>query len=147
MSGSEKYTAEQVIAAIVKANGIKSLAAQFLGCGRACVARYCKNYPTIQKEADDAREAMLDFVENKLFEQINKNNMTAIIFFLKTQGKHRGYIEHPGFDPPTDVTLTVKLPPELEAMRNRKIEAERSSGHDGSGSGDQPQLPAPFPRS
>ena len=39
------------------------------------------------------RERTKDFVENKFFEQVKNGNMTAIIFFLKTQCKDRGYSE------------------------------------------------------
>ena len=47
----------------------------------------------IKEAIQEAKESMLDFTENKLFTQIKEGNLTAIIFYLKTQGKARGYIE------------------------------------------------------
>lgn len=41
----------------------------------------------------DAREDALDYVESKLFKNIKKGEKTSIIFYLKTQGKERGYVE------------------------------------------------------
>lgn len=41
----------------------------------------------------NAKEDSIDFVEGALYKQIKDGNTTAIIFFLKTQAKHRGYIE------------------------------------------------------
>lgn len=41
----------------------------------------------------DARESMIDTAESMLYKQIGEGNTTAIIFFLKTQGRQRGYIE------------------------------------------------------
>ena len=32
-------------------------------------------------------------VEGQLLSQIRRGNITAIIFFLKTKAKHRGYVE------------------------------------------------------
>jgi hypothetical protein len=34
----------------------------------------------------------LDYVENKLIQEINKGNLSAIQFYLKTKGKNRGYV-------------------------------------------------------
>ena len=39
------------------------------------------------------KERTKDFVENEFFKQVKGGNMTAIIFFLKTQCKDRGYSE------------------------------------------------------
>ena len=42
---------------------------------------------------EDEQEGLIDFVESKAFNLINEKNPTMIIFFLKTKGKHRGYVE------------------------------------------------------
>jgi GTP cyclohydrolase II len=42
---------------------------------------------------EDTREKRHEWVENKLMQQIKNDNLTAIIFYLKTQGKHLGYVE------------------------------------------------------
>ena len=44
-------------------------------------------------EADNVKEGLLDLAETKLLENINNNENVAIIFYLKTKGKSRGYIE------------------------------------------------------
>ena len=39
------------------------------------------------------QDSLLDLAESKLLENIENNENTAIIFYLKTKGKKRGYIE------------------------------------------------------
>lgn len=47
---------------------------------------------------EDANESLLDFAESKLVEHINDGDVTSLIFFLKTKGKRRGYIERSEHD-------------------------------------------------
>lgn len=44
-------------------------------------------------EVDALKEAQLDLAESALKKQIVNGNTTAIIFYLKTQAKDRGYVE------------------------------------------------------
>ena len=46
-----------------------------------------------ENEVRDVNEELLDFAESQLMHHINKGNLTAIIFYLKTKGQSRGYIE------------------------------------------------------
>ena len=44
------------------------------------------------------RESLIDMVEGQLLKQIKKGHIVAILFFLKCQAKHRGYIEKADID-------------------------------------------------
>ena len=92
-SGKEKYTQNRVITAITEAKGILAVAARNLGCTRTTVYGYIERHAEVKDSYDEANESNIDFVENKLMLAINDGNITAMIFFLKTKGKDRGYVE------------------------------------------------------
>ena len=89
----EKYTAAQIIEALREKHGNLSAASRYLNCSRDTIRRYIDLYPTVKAVADEERETLIDFAENQLFQQVKDGNITAIIFTLKTIGKHRGYVE------------------------------------------------------
>lgn len=88
-----RYTAQQVADAIHESGGFLSAAARRIGCSYATIRNYVNRYSLCQEAVSDAREQMLDKAEGKLYQLIAKGNVTAIIFYLKTQAKHRGYVE------------------------------------------------------
>lgn len=67
-------------------------------CRKLKISRntYTKLYETdkaFKEEIDEVMEGVIDHVESKLHEQINEGNVPAIIFFLKSKAKHRGYVD------------------------------------------------------
>ena len=115
---AEKYTAQQVIDALEESKGIIAVASRKLGCTRATVYRYLKNYSTVKQAYDDANETNIDFVENKLMKAIDDGNITAMIFFLKTKAKHRGYVERQeiGHDGEIEFVVTYTDPPKRDEV-------------------------------
>lgn len=110
MARPNGYTAEQMISAIQNANGILAVAARDLGCTRQTVHNYVNKMSTVRAAYEDARETLIDFTEQQLYKQIKEGNITAIIFTLKTIGKHRGYVErqevqHEGGSDPVKVQI------------------------------------------
>ena len=103
----KKYTADGMISAIVEAEGNLTQAAKILGCSRTTVHKYINDYATVKQAYHDINEQTLDFVEDQLMTQIKRGNITAIIFFLKTKGKHRGYVERQEFQHDGEVKVTV----------------------------------------
>lgn len=87
------HTAEEVIASVHKCHGLLSAVAQDLKVARQTVYRYVKQYPTIADAVQDERETWIDVAEKGLIQQVQKGNIVAIMFMLKTVGKSRGYIE------------------------------------------------------
>lgn len=86
-------TAERIIQAIGESNGLLTLAASKAGVSYRTIERYVKEFPEVAEAVQHAKETMLDYAESKLYGLMREGNVVSILFFLKTQGKPRGYIE------------------------------------------------------
>ena len=62
---------------------------------------------------DDIADITLDFVESQLHQQIKDKDTAATIFYLKTKGKKRGYIEKQeiGFTDPDGNAMQILFKP------------------------------------
>lgn len=71
---------------------------------------YYKWYKTdteFKDAVDSIGEYMIDLAENALYSKIKKGNLTATIFFLKTKGKERGYVEKLQVEKPKDPVFAM----------------------------------------
>ena len=84
--------------ALVDCRGMVTYAAKQLGTTYDNLTRYIKANPKLESLIVALQERRLDFAESKLDALIEKEDKTAIIFFLKTKGKKRGYIEDEKMD-------------------------------------------------
>lgn len=86
-----KFTEDEVVKAVKGSGGFVTEIARRLGCHRATIYAYKKRYPSIAEAIFEEKENLLDTAESALLSQIGSGNLTAIIFYLKTQGYGRGY--------------------------------------------------------
>ena len=91
MAKTEAYTTEQFLDAIKESGGFVTEIAHRLRCSVTTVYAYKKKYAEIAAAMYDEKERILDSTESSLLKQIKAGNVTAIIFYLKTQGYHRAY--------------------------------------------------------
>lgn len=84
---------KDVVEAIQQYRGNISAMARAFQVSRQAIYDYISNKPDLKQMIQDERESMLDDAESEIYKQIRKGNTTALIFFLKTQGKTRGYVE------------------------------------------------------
>jgi len=88
-----KYSIAQVRQALTDAGGIKIVAAKKLDCTRRTLDSYLDSFPSLMAHYNELHEGKLDIAEGKLFSAVQAGEAWAICFFLKTQGKNRGYTE------------------------------------------------------
>lgn len=93
MSNKSNTYKKKLLEGLVKYKGIVTDACKYANCSRKTYYKYLKEDEDFAEEAKDAQDQALDFVEGKLFSLIQQENPTAIIFYLKTKGKKRGYVE------------------------------------------------------
>ena len=64
-----------------------------LGIARKTFYEWREKKKKLAEGLEAAEEAIIDFAESKLVEHINNDDVQALIFFLRTKGKKRGYVE------------------------------------------------------
>ena len=82
-----------VLVALKKHLGVVKLACDTANVSRSQFYKWKDEDAAFAEAVEAVSEETLDFAESKLLSAISKENITAIIFFLKTKGKKRGYIE------------------------------------------------------
>lgn len=87
-----------MIEALGKSLGIVTNACKQVGISRQTHYKWLREDFDYAKACKDIDNVTLDFAESKLHEQIFEGNVASIIFFLKTKGKQRGYVERQELD-------------------------------------------------
>jgi hypothetical protein len=82
-----------MIEALEKSLGVVTSACRSVGISRQTHYRWLEEDEEYKQQVDELANVALDYAETKLHNQITKENPTAIIFYLKTKGKKRGYVE------------------------------------------------------
>ena len=84
---------EAMLEALDKSLGIVSTAAKMVGIDRSTHYAWMNSDEEYKKAVDSIQDSVLDFAESHLYKLVKEGNPAATIFFLKTKGKKRGYIE------------------------------------------------------
>ena len=124
-----------MIGALKKSLGVIKTACEVVGIARQTHYRWLEEDPEYKQATDDIGEEAIDFVESQLFEKIKGITVsnsdddqgkpkvytvppsdTAIIFYLKTKGKKRGYVERTEFAGVPDQPLSMKSDDELKVI-------------------------------
>jgi hypothetical protein len=84
--------------ALEKSLGVVTSACKTVGIGRTTHYLWMDSDPEYKAAVDSIADVAIDFAESQLHKQIKEGNSTATIFFLKTKGKKRGYVERQEID-------------------------------------------------
>lgn len=119
---------KKILECLELSHGIVTIACKSAGLPRSTFYNWCETDNEFKEAVAEINETAIDFVEGKLMEKVNgvttqsynqkgepviyelPPSDTAIIFFLKTRGKKRGYIERVEVDDVTPIKLLTNNP-------------------------------------
>jgi hypothetical protein len=93
MAKKEKYPPEALAAALKATNGLVYLAADRLGVAASTIYRAAKRHKIVSDVIEHQKGKRLDTAEAALWKAVVDGEAWAVCFYLKTQGKARGYVE------------------------------------------------------
>lgn len=82
-----------MLEALEKTLGVVTSAAKMVGIDRTTHYGWLKDDPEYAAAVLDTGDVALDYAETQLHKQIGEGQPASTIFYLKTKGKKRGYIE------------------------------------------------------
>jgi hypothetical protein len=82
-----------MLLALEQSLGIVTAAAKSVGIDRTTHYLWLKDDEEYKAAVDSIQDITLDFAESQLHKQIKDGEVTSTIFYLKTKGKKRGYVE------------------------------------------------------
>lgn len=106
---------KRLLEALEGSLGVVTTACAAADISRTHFYKYYNDDPEFKAEVDAIEDMAIDFAESKLHDNIEQGKETSIIFYLKTRGKKRGYVEKQEIDHTSggerlDYGVTVVLP-------------------------------------
>jgi predicted transcriptional regulator len=89
---------EAILKALENSLGVVTLACKQADIPRSTYYKWLKEDNEFAKSVKEIENIALDFAESQLHTQIKDGSTSATIFYLKTKGKKRGYIERSELD-------------------------------------------------
>jgi hypothetical protein len=98
MDKSRHIKKEAMLQALENSLGVVTVACKQTDTPRSTYYKWLKEDEDFAKAVKEIENIALDFGESQLHSQMKDGNTSATIFFLKTKGKKRGYIERSELD-------------------------------------------------
>jgi hypothetical protein len=102
-----------MIEALEKSLGIVTTACKAVGISRETHYRWTREDEAYKEAVQSIADIALDFAESQLHKRIKDGSDAAVIFYLKTKGKKRGYIERQEITGADDGPINIVVPPNI----------------------------------
>jgi hypothetical protein len=93
MDKSRHIKKESLLKALEQSLGVVTTACKKTDTPRSTFYKWLKEDEEFAKQVADIENVALDFAESQLHQQIGNGVPSSTMFYLKTKGKKRGYVE------------------------------------------------------
>jgi hypothetical protein len=100
---------ESMLKALENSLGVVTVACKQAEIPRSTYYKWLKEDEEFSKAVKEIENIALDFAESQLHSQMKDGNTSATIFYLKTKGKKRGYIERSELDLSSSEPIKLKV--------------------------------------
>ena len=98
MDKSRHIKKEAILQALENSLGVVTIACKQADVPRSTYYKWLKEDTDFAQAVKEIENIALDFAESQLHAQIKDGSTSATIFYLKTKGKKRGYVEKSELD-------------------------------------------------
>jgi hypothetical protein len=121
MPRKRRYKPKEVADALTKHKGRVFITAKHLRCAPQTVLRYIRDFPVCAEARETQEGLRLDVAEGKLDTAINRGDLGALTFILRTKGKSRGYVERTETRSLSNDDIKREIERELAELRGSAI--------------------------
>ena len=98
MDKSRQIKKETILKALENSLGVVTVACKQADIPRSTYYKWLKEDEEFAQAVKEIENIALDFAESQLHTQMKDGSTSATIFYLKTKGKKRGYVERSELD-------------------------------------------------
>ena len=109
MDKSRHIKKEAMLQALENSLGVVTVACKSANIPRSTYYKWLKEDKEFADQVKEIENIALDFAESQLHTQIKDGSTPATIFYLKTKGKKRGYIEKQELDLTSAEPVKIKV--------------------------------------
>ena len=109
MDKSRHIKKEAMLQALENSLGVVTVACKQTDTPRSTYYKWLKEDKQFADQVKEIENIALDFAESQLHSQIKDGSTSATIFYLKTKGKKRGYVEKQELDLTSAQPVKIKV--------------------------------------
>ena len=98
-----------MLEALEKSLGVVTTAAKSIGITRESHYEWLRTDENYKVKVESLCDVALDFAESQLHKQIQNGEVSSTIFYLKTKGRSRGYVEAHQMEHKGNISITLDL--------------------------------------